>query len=239
MADERRENPRFPCEVTVEASWRGGSRFYTTTNVSLEGAHIGGEPNLENNHVVKVRLYPPGTEAGIAFVARVRHVVTAEEAAESDREPGMGFQIFAIDDHNKALWVAFLTDHAQCTEEDLSAKLIDERQQPGSSARRFVRHTVRMEVLIRDMNAAFKLVSRDLSMGGIFLETNKRVPAGTRVELVLTHPITKKELSIDSKVARTAADGLGIEFMDLTDDMRRNLVRFALTGRAPDAPESF
>jgi uncharacterized protein (TIGR02266 family) len=77
--------------------------------------------------------------------------------------------------------------------------------------------------------------SRDLSLGGIFLETQEPFPIGTEVQLEFPLPEVAERLSVKGKVVRIverAEDapgpypGMGVEFMGMTEEARGMLADF-------------
>lgn len=82
----------------------------------------------------------------------------------------------------------------------------------------------RMCVLIADTAAPAPTAIRDISARGAFLETNQRLPLGSRVEL--RHPDAG---TISAEVSGIAKDGIGVAFAcDAT------AVAFALAAIASD-----
>ena len=72
--------------------------------------------------------------------------------------------------------------------------------------------------------------SKNLSMGGIFLLNAKPLPSGTRGLLVFTIESrgAGKNVAFRFKVVRTqpqqdGSSGMGVEFVDMTDDNKREL----------------
>ena len=238
---ERRKSPRFLAELSVEIRTRTGTQFYVTHNVSLEGCYIETDYTLEPDHVIQVLLYPPGEDRGILFVAQVRSVTNSEQAVQAGRAAGMGLEIFAIDDHEKARWVDLLTTVAELHEElhgesHAALRTSDFASITTGGRRKHVRHAIRMEVEVRDIRSMYRLFSRNMSAGGIYVESAKKLPEGTPVEVFLTHPLTGEKTAVPGHVARVDGDGMGVEFKGLSEKERRGFLRFALTGRAPDPP---
>ena len=240
---ERRKSPRFLAELSVEVRTRKGHQFFLTKNVSLEGCYIETDHTLEPDHVIQVLLFPPGDDTGITFVAHVRSVTTTPEAAEAGRPAGMGLEIFAIDKNEKARWVELLTKLAELHEKqfgpnEASLRTSNFERIETTGRRRHVRHAIRMEVEVRDMRALYRVFSRNMSVGGIYVESDEKLPKGTPVEVLLTHPLTKAKTAVPGSVARTDENGMGIEFRRLSIRERRMFLRFALTGRAPNPPRT-
>jgi hypothetical protein len=53
---------------------------------------------------------------------------------------------------------------------------------------------------------------RDLSLGGAFLETAKKLPYETKLKVFIQFPGQKSETEIESTVRWSTADGMGVQF---------------------------
>ena len=77
--------------------------------------------------------------------------------------------------------------------------------------------------------------SRDLSLKGVFVYTDKKLPAGTKcsVKILLSGGIDDIELKMEAEVKRVEKNGLGIAFgsMDLDSYTHlRNIMRYNAEG---------
>ena len=76
---------------------------------------------------------------------------------------------------------------------------------------------------------------RSLSLGGCFIETETPYPSGTAIELVFCVGAGARSLNLKGKVIRVgkgdngSADGMGVRFDALTDDIRSALESFLMT----------
>ena len=103
-------------------------------------------------------------------------------------------------------------------------------------AREFSRVPVQVRVMIRSEGRDIESKrSIDLSMNGIFVESDEPLPQGSKCEMTLLsdggEPIVRVDCS--GVVRRLTSEGMAIEFVDLTLDSYehlQNLVRF----NAPD-----
>ena len=77
--------------------------------------------------------------------------------------------------------------------------------------------------------------SRDLSRGGIFLETREPFPGGTQVNLEFPLPGISRRVAVQGQVVRTVASeekdpsivpGMGIQFGDLEEETKGMLAEF-------------
>lgn len=77
--------------------------------------------------------------------------------------------------------------------------------------------------------------SRDLSLGGIFLETREPFPIGTKVNLEFPLPGISNRISVAGQVVRTVAaveqdsgtvPGMGIQFQEMPEEIQGMLAEF-------------
>ncbi len=96
---------------------------------------------------------------------------------------------------------------------------------PASKDRRsHQRIPVQVRVRIQYTGQEFSAESRNLSAGGVFLETDQRVPVGTRVQLRFTVPIIAKyPIRAEGEVVWVGGDvppGLAVRFTNILEDDR-------------------
>lgn len=79
--------------------------------------------------------------------------------------------------------------------------------------------------------------SRDLSMKGMFLATDRKLPLGTacHVRIVLSGGVADLELSMDATVARVEQEGLGLRFDTIDLDSFTHLKNIVMYNSDGDA----
>jgi type IV pilus assembly protein PilZ len=55
-------------------------------------------------------------------------------------------------------------------------------------------------------------LSRDMSIGGMFVETSAPAPFGSTVQIFMTLPGLKQEFTVKATVRWTEQDGMGVQF---------------------------
>lgn len=63
-----------------------------------------------------------------------------------------------------------------------------------------------------DVPVRMEGVARDISLGGMFIETEVPCPEGERILIYLTLPDGRREMSLPATVRWTAKDGMGAQF---------------------------
>lgn len=68
----------------------------------------------------------------------------------------------------------------------------------------------------------------NISVGGLFVKTNKKFRMAELIPIEISIPSgeSPKKFSLSGRVARIAADGVGLEFTGMRDDVRRELENF-------------
>ncbi len=117
----------------------------------------------------------------------------------------------------------------------------------GSERREFPRKAVSFLVNLENIEALKQPYTRDVSLGGLFLETGMALKVGQTVNLRIVHPWTRREFPMKAAVRRAETDsngrpaGVGVEFMEIDDDLRDSLLTFIESGfviikEKPDIP---
>jgi uncharacterized protein (TIGR02266 family) len=90
---------------------------------------------------------------------------------------------------------------------------------------------ISVRVRVQYTGQEFTAQSVNLSAGGVFLDTERRLPVGTRLRLVLTVPIIAKyPIRAEGEVVWLGSAGrfgLAIRFVDISDDDRALLGELA------------
>lgn len=99
------------------------------------------------------------------------------------------------------------------------------------STRKFSRVPFRIDATIKVADRQFQGEVENLSMNGMFLETDERLPEGEHVDItiVLTGSSPEICISFDGRVSRTTENGLGFTFekIDLDSYMHlKNIVAY-------------
>ncbi|NMB76524.1 MAG: hypothetical protein GYA21_15505 [Myxococcales bacterium] len=92
------------------------------------------------------------------------------------------------------------------------------------------RSPVHVQVRVEHTEVAFSAQTVNLSAGGVFLLTEKRLPPGTRLRLRLEIPLlTKYPIRAEGEVVRREDDpcGLAVRFTQMADEDRRLLADLA------------
>lgn len=90
---------------------------------------------------------------------------------------------------------------------------------------------ISVRVRVQYTGQEFTAQSVNLSAGGVFLDTDRRLPVGTRLHLVFTVPIIAKyPIRAEGEVVWLGSadrSGLAIRFVDISDDDRALLAELA------------
>jgi Tfp pilus assembly protein PilZ len=102
--------------------------------------------------------------------------------------------------------------------------------------REYPRKPVSFAVKMRDLDAMRQFLTRDISLGGMFLKTTIEKKVGEIVDVLIVHPWTENEFSLRSEVRRIERNeigslaGLGVEFSKVDDMLRDSLLMFIESG---------
>ncbi|MFO0625870.1 MAG: PilZ domain-containing protein [Polyangiales bacterium] len=96
------------------------------------------------------------------------------------------------------------------------------------SRRKFPRYDAELELDVRDLGELHRMLTRDVSHGGMFIVTDAPLDPGTRLLLQVIHPVSDERFDITAVVRRreTSPQGIGVEFVDLTANRREAFMSF-------------
>lgn len=202
-----------------------------TEDVSLRGlfVHTDSPPAMRQLVRVEVTL-PSGT--AVPVNAMVVFVIPPDNPHR--RQPGVGLQLYGVGGAQEAAWQAFIRELAERQRE--AEKHTPPPQlvaQPDPVRRRDPRFVVRLRVLPRNVDALMEMWTRDISRGGMFIETDLDAEPGQLLELAVVHPHTDETFTLGCVVRRvargSAGRGLGVEMSDLDDERRSAFQEFAMS----------
>lgn len=195
-------------------------------------------PPLRQLIRIETRLPP----SGVSFATHGMVVHVVEPGDSGGHCPGFGVQFYGMGDERRA-WESYVQYVQQS-----SLALPDRRDTrpptnrpsfatgsvrlaQGSGmqdSRRFQRFPVVLEVRPRDLEDLYRLYSRDVSVGGMFLATAREVEVGSEVRLDVRHPHNGSVFQLGAIVRRQGGDppGIGVEFTSLDDRRRREFFDF-------------
>ncbi len=220
----RRELLRI--DAKVEVVFKRFDQFYTeyTKNISKGGMFLNTDRVFKPQTVLQINLKLPDLDEPMDLVGEVVHVVDKDTADAHKLDPGMGIQFV---DFEEGFHQALERYIAESIKKGPEQKVLDRRAHKRISARLKVRFPS-MDVLRKDY-------SRDISKGGIFIQTNKPREIGDRFALTLVHPESGQELELVGEVVRISKldpklpgslSGMGIRFAELDDEKRADIRRF-------------
>jgi len=220
----RRED-RFPTRVPVLLRMGQMTRELYTGDVSYRGLYVctDAPPVLRQLIRIEASLPPNDTH----FLSHGMSVFNLGPGNSDERLPGVGIQFYAQSIENRRVWEHFV-DYVKVTPLELPEDSVDpvKRLHPRVDAR--------FEVRPHNIDELETFFTRDISQGGMFLETDMPVEEGLNLALTIFHPVTRKAFTIDSVVRRRSDEppGVGVEFLGLSDHRREAFDSFVHEGLA-------
>lgn len=197
-----------------------------TGDVSFRGLFICTDAPPTLRQLISLELtLPPDNQR---FTSHAMSVFVLEPGQELDHMPGVGVQFYAQGDAQRRQWERFVTQI-----KDTPPRLPEGAIDPVK--RRHPRIAARFEVHPRDVDELATIYSRDVSSGGMFLETDVRLQHGKTLSLTIYHPESHRGFTLESIVRRTSAGppkGVGVEFTGMDDTRRQRFQRFVDDGVA-------
>jgi uncharacterized protein (TIGR02266 family) len=227
---QRRRDKRYRVRLPIRTRIGGRVQELVTEDVSFRGLFLHTSAPLPLRQLIRIEASLP--PEGISFAT---HGMVVHSVPESGgRQAGCGVQFYGMGDERR-LWERYI-QHVQRTGELLpdlrssgelpaapEAKVEDVASGSGpQDGRRFHRFPVVLEVKPRDLDELFRMYSRDVSVGGMFLSTPREIDVGSELRLDIRHPSNESVFTLSAVVRRRSTQplGLGVEFTEL-DDRRR------------------
>jgi len=232
MGSDKRRDARYKARVPIKLTKGKETLALQTEDVSFRGAFLRMDTPPALRQLVRVEVSLP-EGATIAAHAMVVYRV----APGGEHAPGAGIQFYGMEGRERAHWEGFVR------------KIREERGDAGPASKRpptksgdapvstpepvrrmHERFQVRFEVRLESVDDLVKLFTRDISKGGMAIETDMDLEVGTEVGLDLIHPDGESSIALDAIVRRLfrgpGALGLGVEFIGMDDERREELAQF-------------
>lgn len=198
-----------------------------TINVSRNGVCLASSTPRAVNGLVRLKLFLPPNEDPIEIFGKVAwQGVTRSEA-------GIGIHFLEIESRDRDRWVEFVSQVERLNAGDTASTPSSAQESPVVERRASPRTTASFMVRFRSRKRLDEFVSQNLSAGGMFLSTPVLRPEGEKVSVVIIHPISGKDFSIDAEVVRanrTATEnemkGMALKFLNLDDEKQTELEAF-------------
>lgn len=237
---EERRQPRYPYSLYVQVKGSIAAGTYETVNIGLEGCFVATRMPPSEGHLLPMVVYPKRQQE-LEFVGYVRQVIQATDA--QGHPPGMGVEIFTMRELDQARWAVLVEQianevvspsgqHPVVLDERKGVSIVERLGNPRFNRRRHPRYITTLHVRMKDVQSMLKLVSHNVSGGGMFVKTHTKPPVGEVVDLALEHPVTRARLDVRGRVVRRTDDGVGIEFIEINDLERRALIHFVVMGQS-------
>jgi uncharacterized protein (TIGR02266 family) len=236
MDSSKRRDTRYAVRVPTQLAFGKHVRSMLTEDVSYRGCFLRTDTPPRLRQLVQLKLVLPPGDHAISVHGTVVHYV--EPLNPADRVPGIGVQFYGLDHDTKHAWEGFVRYvegrfplASNQTPFDLEAAV----QEP--IRRRYARETAVLKVQVRTVDELFDLFARDVSKGGMFIETTAQLAVGQPVMINVQHPDRQDTLLLDAVVRRTQRrpiSGVGVEFARMDKERRDELMDFVRGGIVVD-----
>lgn len=221
----RRED-RFAVRVPVTLRIGKETRQLYTGNVSFRGLFICTDNPPTLRQLISMELIlPPKDEL---FTSHGMSVYVLEPGQEIGQMPGVGVQFYAQAESARRQWEQFVSK-IKNDPPDLPDDAIDPVK------RRHRRIAARFEVRPKDLDELESIYTRDVSSGGMFLETDMLLEAGRTLSMTIYHPVSNRGFTLECVVRRRSSVepmGLGVEFTGMDESRRHRFEDFVADGLA-------
>lgn len=220
---ERRRYTRLDSRLQARFLWSEGSFVLPTADLSPDGLFVATEHLMMPGERAKVLLLVPGREDPVRVISEVIRVV---ETPLPGLSTGLGLRFVMIDRQGRRAILDYMV-----------ARVLNRFGpiDPRSEARAQPRLKRRIPVDYTVADHLSQTYTRDLSGGGIFLQSFEPPAVGSQVEVVLQHPEDERRLPLGGRVVRVVAPdplrphrvpGAGVRYSALSQGQRERLSEF-------------
>jgi|GEM_PF-1791381 len=227
----------YPSSLSVCVRLAGKDRRRSAIDVSEEGLFVESPDHLAPGELVQLLVILPDDDRTLRALATVERVVTPDEASFCGGMPGMGLRFFMMDSRLLQRWRAYLEGVARVTLPRTPNPEAVEHRLPEEEARRAQpRKQGRFRVRIADEASLRSFYTDNVSRGGMFLATDDVRALGTRLSLIVRHPVSGRQFPLAAEVrwTRKASDegpaGMGVQLLGSDTGREEDFLRFINEG---------
>lgn len=202
---KQRKSPRVDVELDVILQTVDGDVPCQTRDASYQGVFIARSDPLPLRKLIRFKTRLPDSGEELQMLGLVAHTVNPSEAADQDREPGMGIQLFSLGSETRRQWREFLDD---------LYRLDPQARQTLQSSRR---PAVRMRLADESVLQEFR--TEQLPARRVFVRTPELHPEDTHVDLVVSHPTDDTTVTLEAIVDETIEGSVKNRGLHLTVDI--------------------
>ncbi len=239
MESRDRKDRRYRMRVPVTLVSRSKELHALTDDVSFRGVFLRMDAPPAKMQLIRMRFALPPDGEELVLQGMGVHLVEPGDA--KGRPPGLGVEFFGLDGPPRTTWEKFIR-YVQETHPD--AAEISATCAPAGAVdmvnRLYSRHDVVLHVKVETREALVDLVTENMSRGGMFVRTDLPLGPGAAVNVHLVHPDTQATFALDCVVRRRVFGsnaGVGLEFQNMTEANRAELVDFVRPVAALDEDE--
>ena len=217
---ERRTKPRIETKVKVRIGGRESDSETYIGNLSKSGVFLETKESfVKIGDKLQMQIEITNSTDSVRVTGRVARVVRPNKLVEV---PGIAVQFLKIEARQARLFDRFID------------QLLDVR---GIGSRKYPRAKSQIVVELRSKASVRKVVTDNLSYGGLFLKTPiDGFAIGDHLNVLLVHPTSKRKFTADvevvhlrkgeSGIRKDFVEGMGVQFVDLTAARREDMAIF-------------
>jgi hypothetical protein len=222
---ERRRDRRYPFRLVVVLAKDGKDVTAYTEDVSFTGFFLRVDIPLPDRWLVRLRLKlpPDGDELAVMGMA------ARQTVARAGLPPGVGILLYSLSAADRKRWNRFIHFVAEAPPELKAEAAATAVVVPEPVRRHDPRFPMVLQVRLQTVDDIRLLYTRNVSKGGLFVATALETPEGTPMKVRIIHPKTGEHFLLDAAVrwrSTSGEVGLGLEFVQLTDQRRDQLMEF-------------
>ncbi len=240
--DRKYRDVRIPIQLPVAVKDRRGEWPMLTEDISRRGLFLRTDCPKPLRQLVQLRATMLPDDQDIELLAVVVHSLGHAKAQARGGAPGMGMQFYGMSGARRDRWEAYIRRIEALHK--VRAPGVPWMEAPPDAPndpvrRRHPRYPATFKVRLRDVSKLYEFLTRDISVGGVFLLAEEPLPKGSELVLAIVHPSTGEEFSVSGEVVRRVEGpaqeaGMGVRFVDVDEDCVDRFREFIETGVPED-----
>lgn len=218
---ERRRFARVDARLQVNFIYAEGYFELQTEDLGLGGMFIATDHLVPVGERVRLVLHVPGNRPAVKAVGEVVRVV---EEARGGKPPGLGIRFVDLDPGEE-----------ETIRDYIGLRVRHDHPPENGERRRYPRIERLVKLRFKALDSTGTSLARDISSGGMFVQTHEPLPMGCKVQVSMIHPVHLYKLELVGTVVRVdepdparphSMAGVGLSFEGIDEETRAQLDEF-------------
>ena len=198
-----------------------GDNALLTDNINRTGIFLRTDTPKPIRQLIAFSISMPPDDEQLTLHGMVIYSNLPEQSKINGRPPGMGIKFYGMGGDIKNRWEAYYQKIKDIYDEERpDNNWLDSSLEIEADNREFPRYKATFKVVLKSVKTMFEFLSKDISLGGMFLKSEYLLEKDDEVLMEIIHPLNNKTFPLSGRIVRLVPTppeerGMGIQFLNM------------------------